>query len=693
MAAPKGNLRSPPPAAERKGWLKDGWPALAILAATVLFYVPALQGGFLWDDDTYISNEASLRTWQGLGQIWFVPGATEQYYPLSFTVFWLEYHLWGLNTLGYHLVTVLLHGMAAVLLWQVLARLRVRGALLAGAIFALHPVNVMSVAWMTELKNTLSGVFVLGACWAYLRFAGVGVYENRAAKPAWRCYVVALALFLLAMLAKTGVSFFPATLLLILWWQKKKVTARDVLWLVPMAGITFGMGALTIYVEQHSGGASGPDFQLGFVERVLVSGRSFWFYLGKLLFPYDLTFIYPRWQIEAGAWWQYLYPLATAGLLAGLWLLRDRVGKGVWVAFMHFYMTTSMLILIVVIYMTRYSFVSDHWQYFGAMGMLGLFGAAITAGLDRLGLEGRPVGLGLKLGLLAGLGVLTWRQCGMYADIETLWRTTIARNPDCWMARNNLGNVLQQTGRSSEAMDQYEQILRVKPDDAEAHINLGDALLQARQLSEAMEQFEEALRIKPDSASAHNNLGDALLRSGRVSEAMAQFEQALRIKPNYAEAHDNLGNALLQIGRVSEAIEQYQEALSIRPDDAEVHNNLGNVLFQTGRVSEAMEQYEQALRSKPDYAEARNNLGYALLQTGRASEALDQFEEALRIKPDYGEAHNNLGLALVAAGRVPEAIEQYEQALRNQPDYASAHNNLGNALQDAGRLPEAIEQY
>ena len=594
---------------------KDLASAMVIIMVTLFCYAPALHGDFLWDDDTYISTEMNLRTWSGLGQIWLDPGATEQYYPLTFTAFWLEYHLWGLNTLGYHLVNVLLHGFVALLLWQVLAHMRVRGALLAGAIFALHPVNVMSVAWMTELKNTLSGALVLGAGWCYLRFAGLGIYEepqgtetDRAVKRVWPFYVLSLALFQLAMLAKTAVAFFPVTLFLILWWQKKRMNARDVLWLAPMAGVTIGMGVLTIYVEQYYGGASGPDFQLGPVERVLVSGRSFWFYLAKLLFPYDLTFIYPRWKIDAGDGWQYLYPLATFGLLTGLWMARGRLGKGVWVAFMHYYLTTSMLVLIVVLYMMRFSFVADHWQYFGSMGMIGLLGAAMTAALERIGWEGKPAGWGLKLGLLALLGFLTWRQSAMYTDNGTLWRTTLERNPSCWMALNNLGVELDRSGRSSEAIEQYETAIRLKPNYADAYTNMGQSLDKLGRSSEAMEQYETALRIQPTHAQAHNSYGVDLARAGRLQEAMKQLEMALQIKPDDAEVHNNLGDVLFLSGRYSEAINQYKMAVQLNPDYADAHFNLGVILQKTGQIPEAIEQFTQALRIKPDDDASRKNL-------------------------------------------------------------------------------------
>jgi len=635
------------------------WPwwlsALAILAATVLVYTPALGGAFLWDDNTCISENDCLRTWRGLGQIWFQFGATEQYYPLTFSVWWLEYHLWGLHTLGYHLVNVLLHGVAAVLLWRVLAALRMRGALLAGAIFALHPVNVMSVAWMTELKNTLSGSLALGAGWAYVRFAGLGIYEKAglAGKPEWRWYVLALALFQLAMLAKTAVSFLPVTLLLILWWQRKHVRVRDVGWLIPMAAISVGMGLMTIYVEQHFGRAFGADFQLGFWERMLVSGRSFWFYLGKLLFPYPLTFIYERWTIDTGAWWQYLYPLAMLGLLAGLWLARGRVGKGVWVAFMHFYLTTSMLVLIVVLYMMRYSFVSDHWQYFGSMGMIGLLAAAITAGLARFGLEGKPWGVVLKLGLLLVLGMMSWQRSWVYENLETLWIDTLDKNPNCWLANNNLGVEFLQTGRVDESMPKFQKAMDINPRYAEAYNNMGMALFNKGQMDEAMAEFQKAVDINPRYDDAHNGIGMVLFKQGKLDEAMVEFQKALEINPESPRAASNLGAAFFQKGRMDDAIALFQSSLEINPEIESTHFDLGRALMAEGRVDEAITEYRRALELSPDYVKAHNFLGEALLKKGEVAEAVFQFQEALHLDPEYRKAQDNLAQAQAMAGQKP----------------------------------------
>ncbi len=382
-------------------WIQSPWLlGLLIFLATLLAYQPALHGGFIWDDDSHISVDPALRSSAGLRAIWTAPGTTMQYYPLSFTVWWIDYHLSGnfqpgrLSPAKYFFFMRLV----SVLLWQIWLGCEVPGAWLAGAIFALHPVNVMSVAWMTELKNTLSSSLALTSAWAYLRFAGLGVYapgsDNNSKSKAWRFYFLSLVLFLMAMCAKTAVSFLPASLLLVVWWQRNRLHWRDVWPLLPMIAIVVLMGQVTFYVEHHSGGATGQQFNIDWIHRVLISGRSFWFYLGKLFFPRQLTFIYPRWNVDPGVWWQWLFPLATAGALMGVWLLRKRIGKGFFAAMLHFYIGTSFLIFIVVLFMTQFSFVSDHWQYFGCMSVIALLAAGITTAFGLIGSKNpwpRPV--------------------------------------------------------------------------------------------------------------------------------------------------------------------------------------------------------------------------------------------------------------------------------------------------------------
>ncbi len=254
-----------------------------------------MHGGFIWDDDDYVQDNPTLRSLAGLGQIWFQPGATRQYYPLVHTTYWLEYRLWGLDPTGYHVVNVILHALSAVVVWRILSRLQVPGAWAAAALFALHPVHVESVAWITERKNALSGAFYLSAAWAYLRY-------EAARRPRW--YGAALVLFAAALLSKTVTCTLPAALLLVLWWKGQTPMRRPAVALGPFFVLAVAMSAVTVWMERHSVGAWGPEWDLSLVERGLIAGRALWFYAAKLLVPLDLAFIYLRWAIDATAIWQ-----------------------------------------------------------------------------------------------------------------------------------------------------------------------------------------------------------------------------------------------------------------------------------------------------------------------------------------------------------------------------------------------------
>jgi len=689
------------PSVAQRPWWKDGGIALLLIAATVAVYWPAMHGGFLWDDDDHISANQTLRSLSGLWQIWFKPLATCQYYPLSFTVFWADYQLWGLNTVGYHLQNALLHGMVAVLLWQVLQRLRVPGACLAGAIFALHPVCVMSVAWMTELKNTLSAVLALGAIWAYVKFVQVGVYSiagRPAGTPQWRYYVLSLVLFQMALFAKTAVSFVPVTLFLVVWWQRNRILWRDVWPLIPMLLLAVLIGKFTFTMERQTGAGS-KEFSLGLLDRILLSGRSFWFYLSKLVFPVRLGFFYERWTVDSRNWWSYAYPAATLGLLAGLWGMRRRIGKAPFVAMLHYYVTTSLLILLVVLFMTRYTWVADHWQYFGCMSVVALAAAGMVKALAACQ-ELRPwLGPVLCGALLTVLGALTWRQSGMYTDRETLWRTTIANNPNCWMPHYSLGITFLGRGQLDQAIEHFQKSFEILPGNAfahDAHNSLGVALAQKGRLGEAMAQFRMALNIDPGDAGAMNNLAGLLMLQGQVDEVIGLYIRFLDLAPNDPDVRGKLGDALLQRGRLDEAIVQYRRALESAPGSAQLHGGLGNALLLEKQVSEAIIHYQTALASAPTNAFVLGNLAWVLATC--PEESLRNGTQAVRWaeRADQVIGGTNLRIimtlaaAYAEAGRFPEAMATARRGLDLAESQATAPET--HSLDDSLRAQLALYQ-
>jgi hypothetical protein len=403
------------------------WASVMVLLV-VIGYIPALAGGFVWDDDNYITDNPALRSLAGLAQIWFQPHSTPQYYPLVFSTFWLEYRLWGLNPAGYHAVNVLLQAANGLLLWILLKRLGVPGAWLAAAVFAVHPVHVESVAWVTERKNVLSGLFYLGAAICLLRV--ISVEDDGVDAPGrWRWYAAALVLFLCALLSKTVTCSLPAAMVLVVWWKRGRIRGRVAAVLIPLFLLGLAFGLWTAWLERHHVGAEGSEWQLTLVESVLVAGRALWFYAGKLVCPTELTFTYPHWDINARLWWQYAHPLGVLLVVLALWVLRNRIGRGVLAGVLYFCITLLPALGFFPVYPFRFSYVADHFQYLASAGLIAVAVGALTQGASRLPSSAANLVRPAALALLALLSVLTWRQSSIYENSETLWRDTLAKNP------------------------------------------------------------------------------------------------------------------------------------------------------------------------------------------------------------------------------------------------------------------------
>jgi tetratricopeptide (TPR) repeat protein len=679
---------SSPAQDENWGWLRAlwnrGWFLGLLLVATIIFvYQPVWHAGFIWDDDAHVTKPA-LRSLGGLASIWIRLGATQQYYPLVHSVFWVEHKLWGDSTVGYHLTNILLHAFSALLLVKILRQLKIPGAWLAAAIFALHPVQVESVAWISELKNTLSGAFYLGSALAYLGFD-----RNRSGGN----YALALGLFVLGLMSKTVIATLPAALLVVFWWQRGKISwKQDVLPLIPFFVAGIGAGLFTAWVERKYIGAEGSEFNFSIVERFLIAGRVTWFYLGKLFWPVNLVFVYPRWNVSQGVWWQYLYPGAALLLLGALCWQRRR-WRGPLAGLLFFGGTLFPALGFFNVYPFRFSLVADHFQYLAGIGPIVLAAGGIATALGKWCREKpflKPVLCGV---LLLTLGVLTWRQCGMYASLETLWGTTVARNPNSFLAHNNLGNVFFRNGRMDEAIGQYQKALVIQPRYALALNNLGNVFLRNGRVDEAIEQYQKALAIQPGDADTHDNLGKALLKKGQVDEAIVHFQQALAIQPDDGATHDYLGNGLLKKGQVDEALVHFQKALALQPDNADFHNNFGNALLGKGKLDEAITHYQKALEIRPVSAEFHNNLGTVLLWKGQVDEAMVHFQKAVEIQPDYAKAHEGLGMVFFQKAQVDEAIVHFQEVLKIHPDFAEANHNLGAAFLQKGQMNEAIAYY
>src|SRR5438477_865273 len=582
--------------------------SLALIVATAVAYLPAWNGKPIWDDNAHIT-QPELRSWHGLVEVWTQVGATQQYYPLVHSVFWIEQKLWGDSVLGYHLINIFLHGFAAIVLLQILLRLKVPGAWLAAGLFALHPVQVESVAWISEIKNTLSGLFFFCSILAYLNFD-----QNRSRVA----YFGSLALFLFGLMCKTAIAPLPAIILAVLWCSRGRLRLRDdVVPSLPFFGLGIGAGLFTAWVERNFVGAHGTVFQLSILQRCLIAARDFWFYLFKLLWPAKLTFIYPRWQISGAVWWHYLFPLTLVLLLGVLWRLR-KSSRAPLAATLIFLGLLFPALGFINVYPFIYSFVADHFQYLACIGPLTLVAGGITMALDSVAPDKIFLRPTVYTVLLLTLGsFLSGR--GNVDEAIPDFRKALELWPNQSKDHNNLGKALVQRGRIAEAMDHFQTALRVSPEDPDTESNIGAASLQQGDADEAISHLRRAVEKWPRHAQGHINLGNALLQNREIDAAIAEYEKTLALPFDHAESHYSIGTALRQKGDVEEAIVHYRKALELRPDYANAHNNLGNALRQQGRTEEAVHEYEAALKSEPDSILAGHNLAWILATSPNAS--------------------------------------------------------------------------
>jgi len=539
--------------------------ALVIVAAGLWIYWPVLHGDWVWDDNSLISQNALVHDPAGLWKIWLEPTSLIDYQPLKVSMEWLEWYLWDNDTLGYHLINVILHLVSALLVWKLLRKFNLRWAWLGGLIFAVHPVMIESVAWISELKNTLSLPPFLLAMIFYLDYEEHGN---------WRDYILALGLFLAAMLCKTTMVMFPVIILLYACWRRGRIVWNDIKSSAPFFGLSLVMGLVTIWFLQHH--AMGQEIIPlgGIFSRLALVGLTISFYFSKCFLPTGLLPIYPQWPVDPPSLMEFLPWPILGGVLWWLWTKRCSWGRHALLGLGFFLINLLPFMGFTAGSYMNFTWVMDHFLYIPIIGLIGLVVAALGQMKEKLPAVARPYGIGMVAIVMALLAWESHGYSGMFINEETLWTYTLEHNPEAWPAHNNLGK----------------------------------ALLQKGEVHEAMEQFEQTLKINPDYDVAHYNLGNALIQTGRIAEAIDQYKQALRINPDYTEAHDNLGVALFQTGQTSEAMSQVERALQIKSDDAEAYYNLGYMLAQTGQASEAMKQYEQALRINPNFAAARNNL-------------------------------------------------------------------------------------
>ena len=678
-------------------------PIVALLAVVIVSYAPVFSADYIWDDKIFQEEAPSIQAFSGLPDIWLNPRTIKQeahYWPLVYTSFWLEHQLWGFSPLGSHMINLLLHCAICVLLWRLLRRLAVPGALLITAVFALHPVHVEAVAWVIARKDLFATLFYLLAvgCWLDYREQRPGP-DGGGLFPASRAYLTLLALFIAGMLSKSLVITLPAALLVLVWWKNGRVTERDLLQTLPLflLGFAITAGDLAFYHDRAV-----IDFNYAWSERPIIAAKALWFYLGKLLWPYPLIPIYPKWDVNPGNLLNWLPLLAGLALLAVLYLARRRIGRGPLAGALLFAIILSPALGLGINVFMLFSFAADRYQYLAGAALIAVFAAAAVTACRRLSAEMLNAARVCAVLLLLTYGALTFRQTLVYQDDAAFWSHIIEKNPQAHSGYYNLGLALVDKGLVQEGIDAYHQALAHEPDgvgasvtddggpgkpDAGTYINLSFALLQLERFEEAAETAQRAVEVDPKALLAHQNLASALHRLQRYEETLAALKQVAKLmKKPTAEHNYHLGHIATLLGRVDEAEGYLLHALRIDPNYQEARHQLLTTYLQAGL-------HDKARRLAPDVEQTLARMAAARFNDGDYEEALKHYRYALDLAPGTAETYVNLGATLARLGRDEEALQSYRRALAIDPKQRQGLRQLAYTYFNLGRYEQALKQY
>ena len=666
---------------------QDALAFVALGLMVVVSYLPTmLWGGFVWDDSILINAEP-VREVSGLWQIWFSPSAIEgegHYWPLVYTTFWLEHKLWGFDPTGYHIVNVLLHLVNTLLVWHLLRRSTVLGAWVVAAVFALHPLHVESVAWVIERKDVLSGLFYLAAALMWMRF----VEQPRPQRYTW-----SLTLYAAALLSKSIAITLPVALLIWHWWKQGRVTSTDLLQLVPfcVVGLVITVGDLSF-----SGVLDDRSLDYSLTERMLIAARALWFYAGKLLWPSDLAVTYPLWDIRVADPLAWAYLIAAVALALALWYFRRQFGRGPLAGALFFAVTLSPVLGFVDYGYMEYAFVADRFQYLAGIGIMAVVIGSVAYGVQRLPDLWQKGALGVAAAVLFVLGLLTWRQAGVYRDNETLNRHIIALNPQARDVHLRLSRALYKQGRYEESLEAAHIAVEQRPDFAPARVNLGLIFNDLGRFGKAATHLRRAIALDPQARDAHLNLGVVLYNQGQYEEALLAARVALEQDPDPFKAHINLGAVLSELDRFEEAETHLRHALAFNPQDMDLSQKLAaklaEVLMLQGRYAEAIDVLAEAVALDPASAQVVEMyffMGMAAQDNGQP-EAAEYYMRAFEIDPHHTKAIRRLAHLGLEQQRYDESLEFFQRLIEIDPGDAMTYGNMGIVLYYLGRSDEAL---
>lgn len=707
----------------RSQWLLG----LVIVVLVAVTYIPAMQGGFVWDDTCFVTYAAVSKGLSGLWEIWFSPEGNEKeghYWPFVYSSFWLEHKLWGFSPAGYHIVNVLFHIANSLLVWRLMLRLGVPAAWLVAAVFSVHPLRVESVAWVIERKDVLSGFLYLAIALIWIRSRG---------RPRGQTYVLALILFALALLSKSAVVTLPAALLLWHWWKCRPVSAADLMRLAPFFAIGLGITLADLAFYQ---GREPLELGYSLLERIQIATMALWWYAAKIAWPAGLDVIYRHWEIGAGEALPWLAVFASCLVAVALLLARRHTGDGPLVGAMYFAITLSPVLGFIDYGYMQFSFVADRFQYLGGLGVTAvLIGAAAHAmGFLRTWRYRGALSGVASAALIAVLGTLTWLHASLYRDGEALFSHIVSRNPSALGAHLNLANALVGKGRYEEALDAaLREIEKHDRTEADSHLAAAEQYVRFGNLPQGQAHWAKAVELKPRNPGAMVVRGSLLRKRGAYEEAIGIYDEALALRPENSSALIGAADAYFQLERYAECIETAERAeVSTVADSTRIRIHLlkGRSWQRLGDFAKAEHSFESALELTSGSVDVLLAISALRLEQGlqeeslnllerakdvadgnprlllhvadelrnqdRHAEAIQSFGEFLEVATEPARGYAGLGLTQFALGQYEGAIESISRSLELEPDLGIAgtlQNRLGQAWQHLGQLEHAERHF
>lgn len=646
--------------------------ATFIVLATWVVYLPALHGPWLWDDTTLIAQNPLMKDPAGLVKIWTEPSVLVDYFPLTVFVEWIESQIFGTDTWGFHFVSIALHTISALLVWRLLAKLGLRLAWLGGLLFAVHPVMVESVAWIEELKNTLSLPLLLLAMSAWIDW-------DRDRRPVH--YIAALALFLLAALAKATVLMLPVVLLVYAWWRRGRIGGRDFVETAPFFAVALVLGIVTVNFVVAPIGETPPPW----LARIQLGGLVLAFYFAKAVLPIGLMPIYPKWALDPASPWLWAPWPIFAALFLACWSRRATWGRHALLGLGFFFINLAPFLGLNWGAYMGFTWAMEHMLYVPMVGIIGLVAAVVDA-LDRKYTPGsRWVALAAVVVLGVPLIAGSYAYAALYADPVALWDNNVRGNPASAIVRVNDGEALAISGRVPEAAAQFQRATELQPTYLNAQRDLAKADAELGQYEAAIRDNQAVVKLAPHDDNAAYNIGNAFIRLGKYDDAQAALREALAINPKNAAAHYALGGVALATKRLPDALREFQQALAIEPNRVEFLAAAASTCAQSGEWAEAAHYATQATTLAPQNAQLHAMAGLCLAQAGQPIAAIVQYREALQIAPNNAAWHAALGDLLNSQGDLPGAIAEYRAAEQLNP----GRTNLGEKLAQALALARA----